>query len=294
MERISIIGGVFIMAGPFENWLVVSDIDGTLNTKTRKLPQNNVDSIERFVDGGGHFTLASGRCVSSLERHYKRVSCNAPAVVLNGAGVYDFEQKKMIVRNEIDSYGHSLVETILDKYPLIEVGIFFDDYVYVVRAGVISLGQMTFERVKHEVCSIRDVPPQGWCKVVFWSNPLAISQLEKLVRDNDGFGMNFMKSSPWSYEMLQGGYHKGTAAMKIAGLLGIEKEHVAAIGDYYNDWDLLCCVGFPACAGQAPQEIHDICRFEACHCNDGCVSDLLEHIMRTQTMNSGRDIPVSV
>ena len=62
-------------------------------------------------------------------------------------------------------------------------------------------------------------------------------------------------------------------------MLGIEKSHVAAIGDYYNDWDMLKTVGLPACAGQAPQPIHNICKFEACHCNKGCVADLLEYIM---------------
>ena len=27
--------------------------------------------------------------------------------------------------------------------------------------------------------------------------------------------------------------------MKLADMLGIDKSHVAAIGDYYNDWDML-------------------------------------------------------
>ena len=30
---------------------------------------------------------------------------------------------------------------------------------------------------------------------------------------------------------------------------------------------------------QAPKAIHELCAYEACHCNDGCVADLLEYIM---------------
>ena len=67
--------------------------------------------------------------------------------------------------------------------------------------------------------------------------------------------------------------------MWLAEKLGIERSHVAAIGDYYNDWDMLKTVGLPACAGQAPKPIHEICKYEACHCNRGCVGDLLEYIM---------------
>ena len=55
----------------FSNWLVVSDIDGTLNNKARKLPRRNYDAIQAFTEAGGNFTLASGRLTSSLKRNYK-------------------------------------------------------------------------------------------------------------------------------------------------------------------------------------------------------------------------------
>ncbi len=45
----------------FSRWLVVSDIDGTLNNKLRRLPKRNLEAITHFVcDLGGHFTLARG------------------------------------------------------------------------------------------------------------------------------------------------------------------------------------------------------------------------------------------
>lgn len=36
----------------FSNWLVVSDIDGTLNNKARKLPRRNYDAIQAFTEAG--------------------------------------------------------------------------------------------------------------------------------------------------------------------------------------------------------------------------------------------------
>lgn len=33
----------------FSDWLVVSDIDGTLNNKLRRLPKKNYDAINEFV-----------------------------------------------------------------------------------------------------------------------------------------------------------------------------------------------------------------------------------------------------
>ena len=89
------------MEKTFENWLVVSDIDGTLNNKIRKLPKRNYNAIKEFTDRGGNFTLASGRLQSSLERNYNRITPNQPAIVLNGAGIYDFNKREMLWRSTI-------------------------------------------------------------------------------------------------------------------------------------------------------------------------------------------------
>lgn len=82
------------MEKTFENWLVVSDIDGTLNNKFRKLPKRNYDAIKKFTELGGNFTLASGRLQSSLERNYNRITPNQPAIVLNGAGYMIIKAEK--------------------------------------------------------------------------------------------------------------------------------------------------------------------------------------------------------
>ncbi len=268
----------------FENWLVVSDIDGTLNNKLRKLPKRNYDAIKKFTDMGGNFTLASGRLQSSLERNYNRITPNQPAIVLNGAGIYDFSKRKMIWRNTIGEKGRNFVKYIAnefdDIFKSVDIGVYFDDYVYILKSGLLSKGTMYFDKASHEyVKSLEDIPEEGWMKVIFWSNPVIIEKLKKVISNLENPDANFMSSSLWSLEMLQKDTHKGVGIMKLADMLGIEKSHVAAIGDYYNDWDMLKTVGLPACAGQAPSSIHKICKFEACHCNQGCVADLLEYIM---------------
>lgn len=272
------------MEKTFENWLVVSDIDGTLNNKMRRLPKRNYDAIKRFTELGGNFTLASGRLQSSLERNYNRITPNQPAVILNGAGIYDYNKREMLWQNTIGKKGRDFVRYIAKEFDEIaksvDIGIYFADYVYIVKSGLFVKGTMYFDKARHEyVRSIDDVPEDGWMKVIFWSNPVVINKLKKLIDRMENPDANFMASSLFTLEMLQKDTHKGVGIMKLADMLGIEKSHVAAIGDYYNDWDMLRTVGLPACAGQAPSSIHKICKFEACHCNNGCVADLLEYIM---------------
>ncbi len=272
------------MERTFENWLVVSDIDGTLNNKIRKLPRRNYNAIKEFTERGGNFTLASGRLQSSLERNYNRITPNQPAIVLNGAGIYDFDKREMIWRSTIGEKGREFVKFISEEFDEIfksvDIGVYFDDYVYIVRNGLLSNVTMLGDKAKYEIVkSVDDVPKEGWMKVIFWSNPFTIEKLRKVISTLENPDANFMLSSILTLEMLQKDTHKGVGIMKLADMLDIEKSHVAAIGDYYNDWDMLQTVGLPACAGQAPSSIHKICKFEACHCNKGCVADLLEYIM---------------
>ena len=78
----------------YSDWLIVSDIDGTLNTKSMKLPENNKIAVNEFVNNGGNFTLCSGRNLQSLSIHYKKLGIDTPAIFLNGAGIYDFKNNK--------------------------------------------------------------------------------------------------------------------------------------------------------------------------------------------------------
>ena len=90
--------------------------------------------------------------------------------------------------------------------------------------------------------------------------------------------LTLMSSSVASFEILARNTHKGTAVMKLAEILGIDPSHTGAIGDYFNDFEMLKSVGIPACCGQAPKELKNISEFVACHCNKGAVADFLEYI----------------
>lgn len=271
------------MSTQYDKWLVVSDIDGTLNSKGRTLPRRNFEAIEKFVQLGGHFTLASGRRIDFLEKIYKSVPCNAPAVVLNGAVIYDYGQDKIVRSHSIEVAGQTFFKQVLERFPLIEAGVFFDTTVCLARSGILSRGQLFFERGHYKCVKLEAMPKDGWRKIVFWSTPHQINRLVEYTKTNcTKETLNSMRTSPVSLELVMGGVHKGTGVLEIAKTLGIDKAHIAAIGDYYNDWDMLKSVGLPACAGQAPQDIHDICTFEACHCNQGCVADLIEYIMKLE------------
>lgn len=109
--------------------------------------------------------------------------------------------------------------------------------------------------------------------------PPLISAVKQYLLSIKDPNVNFMSSSVSSFEMLEKGIHKGVGVMDIAEMYGIDRSHTAAIGDYFNDYEMLQTVGLPAVCAQAPRKMHEIAKFHACHCNRGAVADLLEYIM---------------
>jgi Cof subfamily protein (haloacid dehalogenase superfamily) len=271
----------------FEDWLIVSDVDGTLNNKYRRLPQRNYDAIKRFTELGGNFTLASGRTVVSISRTYNTVPANQPAIILNGGAIYDVNKQETVWSSPIGDTGMQFVRDIAKKFCMkfyaLDIGIFTENLVYLVRNGVFANTMLAFDGAPYVVTNMDNVPNDGWLKVIFWGAPNTINALKAHIDDVGNPDAHFMASSIVTLEMLQKGTHKGTAVLKLADMLGIDHSHVAAIGNYYNDFDMLKSVGFPACAAQSPKPIHDVCKYVACHCNRGCVADLIEHIMSMET-----------
>lgn len=269
------------MKKDYSNWLVVSDIDGTLNNNLRCTPKVNTEAIKRFVHTlGGNFTLASARNVQSLTPHYMNLpDVNTPAIVLNGAGIYDFTKKEMVWFNSIPFSGKEIIEKALENFPSLEIGIFTDDMIYLVRPKILSLVMMRLDSLTHRKCShIREVPEGRWGKVIFYCMPNQKKRIKEYVKSVSYDDISYIDTTAFSFDMVNSTTHKGNAVLALAELLGIPEKNTGAIGDYYNDLDMLKTVAHPACCKQAPKEIHKVCEFHACHCNEGAVADFLKYI----------------
>lgn len=263
------------------NWLVASDIDGTLNNKMRQLPKRNYNAIDRFSNTlGGKFTLASGRGIESMRPHYNRLPTKEiPAVIINGAGIYDFNKEELIYFNSVGEQGRDVLISVMKRFPDCEVEIVTPKVNYFVNAYFKARFMLVGDPLEHKFYKkAADVPFENWGKVIFFALPSRLKQIIKYINSLQTDKLSFMSSSVVSYEMLGDGVNKGSAVLALAEMLGIDRKYTAAIGDYFNDYEMLKAVGLSACCGQAPKALKEISSFCACHCNDGAVADLLEHI----------------
>ena len=269
------------MTSKYSKWLLVSDIDGTLNDKSFNLPENNRKEIKRYVEAGGNFTLCSGRNLESLNIHYNKLGIKTPAIFLNGAGIFDYETSSLLFYNVISTQGEEILLDIFTRHKLLNLTVFAYNKLYLAKRTcfygyVIS----KLDKLTYEFCSrISDLPRGNWGKISFFSFPSTLKKIEKELkneRNSEIFDCFF--TSPVTLEVVNKGVNKGVAVLKLAEYLGINKENTAAVGDYYNDVDMFKRVEHPVCCGQAPDDIKDICEHVTCHCNDGAVAEFINYI----------------
>ena len=265
----------------YNKWLLVSDIDGTLNSKSMKLPENNKEAVRGFVEKGGNFTLCSGRNLESLTIHYKKLGIDTPAIFLNGAGIYDFKEKKYLYQSLISSDGEEIILDILKKYKLLQLTVYTPDKIYIGTIKCIyGLIVAKIDNLNYQLCKrISDIPRGIWSKASLVGPPSLINKLKDVFSDRENSKyFECFRTSPVTLEIVNKGVNKGSAVIKLAELLNIDESNTAAIGDYYNDVDMLKRVAHPVCCGQAPDDIKAISEYVACHCNDGAVADFIDYI----------------
>lgn len=263
-------------------WLVASDIDGTLlDKKLFHIPKRNIEAIDRLINvHGGNFTLASGRGEFAVRKHYDSIpGKKCPAVVYNGAGIYDFEQEKMLWFSPINEEQRNFAKMIMRKFPNLEAEVYTPERIYQVNPGI-SAAVMSFVKRPKLVRAktLNDIPQDDWAKIVFYGVPAFIQTLRSYVKLNTESTTNFMDSSPMTYEMVNSEANKWLAIVKLAEIMGIDKKKIAVIGDHYNDYEMLKNAPVSACCGQSPRGIKYVAKMQTCHCNRGAVADLIEYL----------------
>lgn len=264
------------------DWLIASDIDGTLNNKARKLPKRNYDAIQKFVhEYSGNFILSSGRSIESMRKHVKRLNLtHGYAVFINGAGVYNYDKEEIVWLSPVNERITGIIKDTAKRFRSVKVQVVTPDAVHLVKpdipAFILAVSSM-LKRITYK--SVDDIPEGKWCKAIFTGLPWKIDKVQKYVEEANGDSTNLMRTSPFSFEVVNENTNKGVAVLKVAEILGIDKSKTAAIGDYFNDYQMLKSVALPACCGQAPQGMKDIAKLVTCHCNKGAVADLIEYII---------------
>ena len=86
----------------YSNFALFSDLDGTLFNSNTMVSEENKKAIYKFQEGGGLFAVSTGRTQYKVKSILSDIVINAPSILYNGSGVYDFMEDAYIKTYKVD------------------------------------------------------------------------------------------------------------------------------------------------------------------------------------------------
>ena len=272
-----------------DNILFVSDLDGSFLGKGSRLVQKNIDAIEKFKASGGLFTASTGRIHKRLEETIPspEMLFNAPAIMSNGACIYDFEAGKSI-RNilldplptvEMMRFAHSIAPTVAARITTPDGLLANPDWsnAYVER----DVQLFSTDKVGFKPLDEWDMESAVWYKAVFRGEAEDIIKMRPALEEKFSAEFHFTASSPKYFEVVPQGCSKADGLQFLTKYCEEKyNKHfiTVALGDYDNDREVLEAADISFCPDNACDSIKEICDFTVCNHDEGAVAEAMERL----------------
>jgi Cof subfamily protein (haloacid dehalogenase superfamily) len=245
--------------------LLIVDIDGTIAGESNQVSTRVKQAIQAARAQGVRVGIATGRMYKSALRFHHEIEADMPIIAYQGAWIQDpatgithrhCPVPVDIAKELIDYFEqpHLLDELSIHVYRddcLYVRGINPDTELYISRSGI----GVT------PVTDLRTVLTDRPTKLLAMSEDIDLIQhlLQDLRQRYSSEQLHITTSVPIFLETTQSGIDKGNAIDYVAkNLLGITAENVLAIGDNYNDVEMLAYAGIGVAMGNAPADVQSI------------------------------------
>ncbi len=269
----------------FKNYILASDVDGTLMEQGYISPRN-FEKINEFVAQGGIFCIATGRCPAAMKHIVSQFDNLNNVIYYNGGMVYDYINKKILINKTLVDGDKKFFVDVSNKISEIGIEVYHGDQVYMVRESEGCRVHFEYEHIPIEYASFEDVLDIPWNKIMtYYKKDYDEKNLEKEIAGFLSDTCEFARAAGFingefycGYEQLPKGANKGQGLLELANLLNVPRENIFAIGDYYNDIEMLNVAGISACPVESPDDIKEKVDFVAGSCRQGAVADFIEYL----------------
>ncbi len=227
----------------FDGVLLASDYDGTLYDENGVITPVVREAISYFISEGGKFTVCTGRTFQGFKA-YESSYINSPVILANGAMIYDYEKNEIVHASYIYEDIIEPLKGLINDFPDLSVEMYPFGKTFCVNPSLASVNHFRCQGIEFK--SISD-PSRCLFPIVKAMSYAFDYSAEVQKRLTEQYPQLHYLPTPGSFiEIMQRGTDKGSGIMKLAESLGISPENVYAVGDGYNDVDMLTAakIGF--------------------------------------------------
>ncbi|MEW6548243.1 MAG: Cof-type HAD-IIB family hydrolase [Spirochaetota bacterium] len=259
--------------------LIALDLDDTLLDSRLGISEPNKAAVRAAEDAGIDIVLASGRNYASLKEYAKVLELDRPGNFLicsNGAETLATEDGRSIEHLTLtEAFCHEATEAV--EALGLSWQVYMDGKIY-------SLDRNRWALLDQHLTGqpLVDAPPKkelfagGQTKFVVPGDPARIAEVYPLLAATFRDRAEIVTSKPYFLEILPLGADKGSALVRLSGILGFPMEEVMAIGDAMNDLTMVKVAGWGCAPANALEEIKAAARVVSPRTHDeDAVADLI-------------------
>ncbi|MBE7170706.1 MAG: HAD family phosphatase [Williamsia sp.] len=238
---------------------VFTDMDGTLLRKDHSISEATRELVRKIVDAGIPFILVSARPMHGILPISQWLGTDhMPIVSLNGA--YIGLENKIIFRSAIDLSTVTEIHAVANRYDVTLIYYCGMEW-FAEKSNAATLKEQRITEVPVRIAPYEGLlkqwekDPAGINKIMAIGKKEVIGELEAELHRIYGDQMNVYTSKPTYLEIMRRDASKTNAVKFLMERYGIQREEVIAIGDNFNDKEMIDFAGTGIAMGNAPDEV---------------------------------------
>ncbi|ABD89210.1 Cof-type HAD-IIB family hydrolase [Rhodopseudomonas palustris] len=262
--------------------LVISDVDGTLVTKDKRLTEAAQKAVARLRGAGIGFTVTSSRPPVGMRMLVDPLGLDLPMGPFNGSSIVD-PQFAVLEQHRIPATAAAISLKVLAEFA-IDAWLFTTDHWFVDRldGDYVAHEQGT---IQADPTAVDDFSPylDQACKIVGSTTDAALlARCEQAMQQALGTQALAVRSQSYYLDITPPGQDKGSFVRAMARRLGITTDAIATIGDMQNDLAMFKTSGLPIAMGNATPDVQRQARHVTASNEDDGFAAAVEFILKQQ------------
>lgn len=262
--------------------MMTIDVDDTLLNDQRRVTEATKNALAEAIREGVKVTLATGRMFASAKQIASQVGMNVPLITYQGSLVKNLLDDQVLYERWVPSeVARYLFEYAHQNH--LHIQGYYDDHLVGLEENEKIKEYSRVSNVPYRIDSVEHLLSKRLTKLLFFDEPDILDvhsvQLKKVLGDS----VHITKSKPYYLEVLHKEGTKGHAVQFLAQHFGCELSQVIAIGDSWNDHEMLEVAGLGVAMGNAVESLKAIAGFVTKTNNEDGVKHVIDQfILRKQ------------
>ncbi len=257
--------------------LLALDLDDTLLNEKNEISHRNREAILEAIRQGVTVTLATGRMFRSALPYAEELGLDVPLITYHGAMVKTSRTRDEIYHCPVPLEQAREITAFAEKEDL-HLNLYVNDKLYVKEENemtnlYISIAGVDYNCVGNLTEFLNEGPTKITC-IIKEENKM--EGIWKLLDEKYRDVLFVAQSRPYFLEITNKSSTKGRAVKSLAESMGLQKRDTIAVGDSYNDMDMIEYAGMGVAVENAREEVKRKADYiTASNLNDG-VAELIE------------------